>query len=141
MSRKLIIDNQAGLGMLFTYVGLYLGVVFLVASAAVLALQQLSEAEDNQKRYLILRKIGTSEKMMNHSIYAQISIYFLLPLVLAVIHASVGIPVVSTSLMSGLGIGDIGLANFFCAIVVILIYGSYYVFTCMSYKQTLYARK
>lgn len=141
MTRKLIIDNQAGLGMLFTYVGLYLGVVFLVASAAVLALQQLSEAEDNQKRYLILRKIGTSEKMMNHSIYAQISIYFLLPLVLAVIHASVGIPVVSTSLMSGLGIGDIGLANFFCAIVVILIYGSYYVFTCMSYKQTLYARK
>ena len=60
MSRKLIIDNKAGLGMLFTYVGLYLGVVFLVASAAVLALQQLSEAEDNQKRYLILRKIGTS---------------------------------------------------------------------------------
>lgn len=47
MTRKLIIDNQAGLGMLFTYVGLYLGVVFLVASAAVLALQQL-EAEDNQ---------------------------------------------------------------------------------------------
>lgn len=140
MSRQLIIENQAGLGMLFTYVGLYLGIVFLVASAAILALQQLSEAEDNRKRYMILKKIGTSEKMMNHSIYMQISIYFLLPLILAILHASVGIPVVSNALMTGMGIGDIGMANLFCSAIVVLIYGSYYAFTCLSYKQTLYAK-
>ena len=66
-----------------TYIAIYIGLVFLITCAAVLALQQLSENADNIEKYQLLSKIGTSEKMINHAIKAQIILYFCLPLSLA----------------------------------------------------------
>ena len=47
-----------GSKILALFLGLYLGFTFLLAAAAVLALQQLSQAADNQKRYAMLRRLG-----------------------------------------------------------------------------------
>ena len=45
-----------------TFVGLYLGIIFLISSAAILALKELSESTDNKERFNMLRKIGTDRK-------------------------------------------------------------------------------
>ena len=61
-------DSSIGLRVTISFVGIYLGITFLVTAAVILALQQLSAANDNRKRYSTLRKLGTDEKMINKSL-------------------------------------------------------------------------
>lgn len=136
-TKEEIEEAYYGLGMLFTYIGLYLGVVFLMASAAILALQQLSEAEDNKANYEILRKIGAPKKMMDHSIFGQIALYFSLPLLLALVHACVGVPAVSGAFTFLFGLEDMWKSNLITAGIIVLIYGSYFLVTYQGYKTTL----
>jgi len=84
-------DSSIGLRVTISFVGIYLGITFLVTAAVILALQQLSAANDNKKRYATLRKLGTEEKMINRSLLKQIVIYFLIPLAIAAVHAIFGI--------------------------------------------------
>ena len=79
-----------GTKIMVLFLGIYLGIVFLLCSAAVLALQQLSQAADNAPRYKILSRLGVEEKMRSRSIYVQVFLAFLLPLALALVHAVVG---------------------------------------------------
>ncbi|MGX8851140.1 FtsX-like permease family protein [Amedibacillus sp. YH-ame10] len=128
--------NSKGLSVVFTYIGIYLGIVFMIASAVILALQQLSQASDNKKRYMILTKIGTDKRMMNRSILMQIAIYFMLPLLLALVHSYVGIHVVNVMVMS-FGKTDIMMSSLTTAGVIIAIYGSYFLVTYMGYKNII----
>lgn len=130
-------ENVTGFGMLFTYIGLYLGIVFMISSAAILALQQLSEAEDTKANYAILKKIGTPEKMINHSVLLQIGIYFLLPMALAIIHSFVGVPVVSGAFSYMFGVGNMWQSNLLTGAIIIAIYGVYFLVTYHGYKTTL----
>ena len=91
---------------MISYLAIYIGSVFLIASAAVLALQQLSEAADNIDRYELLRKIGVDEEMINRSILVQIAIYFMIPLSLAIVHSIVGLKI-SSDIVSVFGDGSI----------------------------------
>lgn len=136
-TRLEIAESFYGVGMIFTYIGLYLGVVFLMASAAILALQQLSEAEDNRANYEVLRKIGVSKGMMNRAILGQIGIYFLLPLLLAIVHSSVGVPAVSNGFSTVLGLQDMTKDNLWTTGLLILMYGSYFLATYQGYKAAL----
>lgn len=133
VTRDEVKESSLGSGMLFIYIGLYLGIVFLVSSAAVLALQQLSDADDNKTTYDILRKIGTPQRMINRSICGQIAIYFMLPLSLAVVHAMVGVPVVSNAFSFLFGLQDMWKTNLMTGGIVLLIYGSYFVITYYGY--------
>ena len=90
-----VYNENKGVSTIILYIGLYLGIVFLIASAAVLALQQLSEASDSSDRYKALKKIGATEKMINKTIFAQTVIYFIMPLGLAIVSSIVGINVVN----------------------------------------------
>ena len=47
------------------FIGIYIGIVFLISSMAVLALQQLSEASDSISRYKSLKKLGVNIKSIN----------------------------------------------------------------------------
>ena len=69
------------------FIALYIGLVFLMACTAVLGLKQLSDSADNKERYIILRRIGCSEKMINNAFLRQLLFFFLAPLVLALIHS------------------------------------------------------
>ena len=69
------------------YITLYVGLVFLMACAAILGLKQLSDSADNKERYLTLRRIGCSEKMINRAYLKQLLFFFLLPLAIAMIHS------------------------------------------------------
>lgn len=133
-SKDTVFEMNKGLSVTFTYIGIYLGAVFLIASAVILALQQLSQANDNKRRYIILSKIGTEKRMMNHSILLQISIYFLLPLLLAIVHSYVGIHMVNT-LVVGFGRSDIMLSSIITAGIILGVYGSYFLVTYMGYKN------
>lgn len=132
-------ENSKGLSVIFTYVGIYLGIVFLIASAVILALQQLSQANDNRKRYQILDKIGVSPSMMNHSVLEQLGIYFFMPLVLAIIHSIVGIRVVNSIVMF-MGSGDIFGASIITGGIIILIYGAYFLITYIGYNNILHQK-
>ena len=84
-STKIIVyQSSIGLSGMVTFIALYLGIIFLIASSAILALKELSESSDNRDRYSILRKIGADEKMINKALFMQIGIFFLIPLLLAV---------------------------------------------------------
>lgn len=131
-----VYDMNKGMAVTFTYIGIYLGTVFMIASAVILALQQLSQANDNKKRYLILNKIGTEQRMINRSILLQIAIYFMMPLALAVVHSVVGIKMVNT-LVTMFGRGDIMMSSFFTAAIILVIYGTYFLVTYAGYKNIL----
>ena len=91
-STKLSIkEATVGLTAMVTFIGLYLGIIFLISSAAILGLKELSESSDNKERFRMLRKIGTDEKMINKALFRQIGIFFMLPLILALIHSVFGI--------------------------------------------------
>lgn len=68
------------------YVGNYLGITFLITAGAVLALQQLTQSSENEKRYRLLSKLGVSEREMKKSFMMQMKIYFGIPFVMAMIH-------------------------------------------------------
>ena len=86
-----ISEASIGTGALVTFLGLYLGIVFLIASVAILALKELTESTDNKERYNMLRKLGADEKMINKSLFRQIAIFFMFPLLIAIIHSIFGI--------------------------------------------------
>ncbi|MDL2276599.1 ABC transporter permease [Breznakia sp. OttesenSCG-928-G09] len=136
MDREEAYAQNKGMSVIATYAGIYLGIVFLLASAAVLALQQLSKASDNKQRYSVLSKIGTDHKMINKSVFLQLSIYFLIPLILGVIHSVVGINVVN-SVVVYVGKVDILFSSTITAIVLLLIYGSYFALTYIGYKNII----
>lgn len=90
--------QSGGMKLMISYFVIYVGIVFLITCAAILALQQLSEASDNTERYRLLRRLGTSGRMIDRALFTQILSYFMLPLGLAVIHSVVGISVVNNAI-------------------------------------------
>ena len=77
------------------YLAIYLGFVLVIACAAILAIQQLSDASDNAQRYGLLRKLGAPEGMISSALFVQVLVYFLFPLLLAVAHAACALVVVT----------------------------------------------
>ena len=135
-----IYDVNKGMSVILTYIGLYLGTIFMIASAVILALQQLSQANDNKKRYMILNKLGTEPKMINRSILLQVAIYFMMPLALAIIHSVVGIQLVNTLVVS-FGRSDIIMSSFITAGIILIIYGSYFFITYLGYKNIIQTKR
>ncbi|MGM9985798.1 MAG: hypothetical protein ACI35O_01100 [Bacillaceae bacterium] len=133
-TKSAIYEQEAGYRTMVTYIGIYLGLVFLMASATVLGLQQLAEASENLERYTILKKIGVGKQAIHKAIFAQIFIYFMMPLSLAIIHSFVGIPIASNEIVAR-GQRSILLPSLFAASIIIGIYGMYFIATYKSYKN------
>ncbi|MGL5414288.1 MAG: FtsX-like permease family protein [Clostridium sp.] len=131
-----IVQGQSQMTTMILYIGLYIGAIFLVASAAVLALQQLSEASDSYERYIALRKIGASNKQINKSIFVQTLSYFALPLVLGLIHSAVGI-YVANELISNFGKSSILQTSIITMAVIAVIYFGYFLVTYLGYKNII----
>jgi putative ABC transport system permease protein len=91
LTRAFIADAILGNNLLVNFSILYIGLIFLIAGCAILALQQLAESADNVHRYGILQQLGASRKMVHRALFAQIAIYFFIPLSVAMIHAFVGL--------------------------------------------------
>ena len=92
-TKTFLYASSTGLTAISVFIGIYLGLVFLISAAAILSLKELSNAADNKEKYGVLRKIGVDEKMLNHSLRGQSLVFFGIPLLLAVLHSVFGIQV------------------------------------------------
>ncbi len=136
-SKHYLIESSVGLATIITFIAIYLGIIFLIASSAILALKQLTESSDNKERYLILRKIGLDEKMINKTLFNQIGIFFLMPLILAVIHSVFGIQF-GIAVMSGLASKEELIPSAIVTMVVtIIIYGLYFIAIYLESKNII----
>ncbi len=137
MTKISIMEASVGLATIITFIAIYLGVIFLIASSAILALKQLTDASDNKQRYTILRKIGCDEKMINKSLFRQIGIFFGVPLLLAIIHSIFGIQF-AVKMMSGLASEKDLLPSAAATVIIIgVIYGAYFLATYFGGKNII----
>lgn len=133
-TKQQIYDENRGMTTTILFVGIYLGVVFLITSMAVLALQQLSEASDSIDRYKALRKIGANNKMIGKTIFIQTLVYFTLPIILAFVHSIVGINV-ANDFISMFNKTDILGSSIITALIFIIVYSGYFYATYSGYKN------
>lgn len=133
-TREMAIEDSRGLSTLVLFIAVYIGIVFLLSSAAVLAIQQLSQCSDSVEKYISLRKIGATKKIINKSIFTQVITFFALPLALAVIHSVVGIHVVN-NYVSALGVTNLFKPTLITILIMIIVYGGYFYATYISYKN------
>ena len=129
-------EGSIGLGAMITFIGLYLGIIFLIASAAILALKELSESNDNKERFRMLRKIGTDEKVLNKALFRQIGIFFMFPLILAIIHSIFGIKFCAY-LLETFGKDELIKSIIVTAGVIVFIYGGYFLITYLCSKNII----
>ncbi|NCI74140.1 ABC transporter permease, partial [Clostridium botulinum] len=133
-SKDDIYSDSKGVTTTILFVGIYLGLVFLIASMAILALQQLSEASDSIERYKSLKRIGANSKMIEKTIFLQTLIYFTLPMILALIHSVIGIKVISDYISVFTKI-DISFSALITALIFSVVYAGYFYTTYIGYKN------
>ena len=137
MTKISIIESSVGVATMVVFISIYLGIIFLIASSAILALKQLTESSDNKERYNILRKLGADEKIINKALFKQIGLFFIFPLILAIIHSIFGIQFVMT-LMSVLASSEELLPSIIATVIVMgAIYGLYFLATYIGSKNII----
>ncbi|MDE6781674.1 MAG: ABC transporter permease [Ruminococcus sp.] len=135
-----IAEATIGLGAMITFLGLYIGLIFLISCAAILALKQLSESVDSISRYEMLRKIGVEESDLSKSLFRQTGIFFLLPLLLACVHSVFGMKF-STYILEVFGTEKLAESIGFTSIMILLIYGGYFLITYFCSKSIIKSHK
>ena len=133
-SRTEIYETNKGMTTVVLFIGIYIGIVFLISSMAVLALQQLSEASDSIDRYKSLKRLGASEKDINKTIFIQTLVYFSLPVILAFIHSVIGIKV-ANDFVSVYNKPDIMGSSLITAVIFMIVYIIYFYITYSGYKN------
>lgn len=126
--------DMMGSKILVLFLGLYLGFTFLLAAAAVLALQQLSQGADNTRRYAVLRRLGAEEKQVARSATQQVALAFLLPLVLALVHSVVGMKA-ANEIIATAGRVDSAASSAVTAGVLLIVYGGYFLATSLACRR------
>ena len=127
---------MAGLGATVSYLAIYMGIIFLITSAAVLALQQLCESADNIYRYDLLKKVGVDEIIINKSLFVQVGIYFIIPLLVALIHSIAGLKF-AQGVVSIVGDGNMMKYILVTLVVLVVIYGGYFISTYNGAKKMI----
>ncbi|KMQ07479.1 MULTISPECIES: FtsX-like permease family protein [Bacillus cereus group] len=126
--------ESKGLKTIILFIGIYIGIVFLITSMAVLALQQLSEASDSIERYKSLKRIGSNGTMIDKTIFIQTFVYFSLPVILALMHSVVGIYVIN-NFINAIQPTDITLPALMTGLVFLVVYVGYFYTTYVGYKN------
>ena len=137
MTKISVIESSKGIATVVTFIAIYLGIIFLIASSAVLALKELTENSDNRQRYTILRKIGVDEGMLHKSLFKQISIFFLVPLVLAIIHSIFGIQFALSVISVQIKPEEMIPSIIATVIFLLVVYGGYFIATYVGSKNII----
>lgn len=95
-----VVADSMGIKLLLVYLALYIGFIFLMTTAAVLSVQQLSEVADSIPRYRLLAQLGCDRDMVLRSLRTQIVIYFVAPLLVAGCHSACTISLLYKNLLS-----------------------------------------
>ena len=132
-------EASTGLSAIVTFIGLYLGIIFLISSSAILALKELSDSIDDKNKYLVLRQIGADEKDINKALFKQMLIFFAMPLSLAIVHTIFGLRF-CTIILGSLGIDNILNGSITTFIFLIIIYSIYFLITYLCSKNIIKER-
>ena len=126
-----------GLKLLLVYLALYVGFVFLMTTAAVLSVQQLSEVADSIPRYRLLAQLGCDRDMVLRSLRTQIGIYFVAPLLVAGCHSACAICILYKNLLSLWGTGAITSMLAVGIALVVAVYAIYLAFTYLVARSAV----
>lgn len=135
-TKNQLIAMSVGIQAIVTFLGLYLGIIFLISSAAILSLKELSESSDNREKYMVLRRLGADEKMINRALFRQIAIFFAAPLFLAIIHSIFGLTF-AIKILSYIGTEGLIPSIIMTVIFLVVIYGGYFLLTFLSSKRII----
>lgn len=135
-----IYETNNGVTSIILFITIYLGVIFLLTSAVVLALQQLSEASDSVERYKALKKISVTQEEINKTIFFQTLVYFGAPLSLAIVDSIVGLNFVN-KFVKIFGRQSIMRASLMTFMLLVIIYLGYFIATYASYKNTINSKR
>lgn len=136
ISRSRLAADAMDKGSSLTFITLYLGIVFLITCAAILAIQQLTEAEDNKARYALLYKLGADRNLMNKALFMQILCYFIFPLGLGIVHAGFGMTAAVNTLLTYAEI-NITKSGLITSLFVLALYSVYFLITYTGSKQII----
>ncbi len=132
-----ISESAAGLGGVVIFIGLYLGLIFLISNGVILALRSLSDAVDSIQRYAMLRKIGVDEKDISKSLFRQTALFFIIPLILAAFHSVFGMKFAMNYVLKFFGTDGMVKSIASSGIIILLIYGGYFLITYLCSKSII----
>lgn len=120
---------------LMMFIGLFLGLVFLLATGSIIYFKQLTEASADRDRYVVLHKVGVTKQEMKKAIAKQVSFIFAIPLVIGILH----------SLFALKGLGNILPYEIMIPLLISIgvygvIYIGYYFLTVRSYYKIVSAK-
>jgi len=136
-TRHGIADAATGLGGVVIFLGLYIGVIFLVSSGVILALRSLSDSVDSVSRYTMLRKIGADESDISKSLLRQNLLFFAIPLLVAVVHSIFGMKFAMSYVLQIFGTEGISKSIAGTGVIIFLIYGGYFLITYLCSKSII----
>ena len=127
-TRSEMYEQAAQMNGLISYLAIYIGFVLVVACAAILSIQQLSNVADGSRSYRVLAQIGCDDRQIRHSVMAQQAVFFLFPLAVGLAHSFVALKVIIelVSIFGNMSIG--GTVGLTCAIFLAA-YGGYFLVT------------
>lgn len=120
-----VYDDSIGSSAMYIFLGLYLGICFLISGSAVLSLKMLSDAADSKEKYRILQRLGCDQKQICRGLWKQNGMVFLLPVILAAVHSVFGIQV-CMEMLSIYETKGTAPALVLTMILIGMIYGGYY---------------
>lgn len=123
----------------FLFIGIFLGIIFLMATTLIIYYKQISEGYDDRERYQIMQKVGMSKKEVRQSIRSQVLLVFFLPLIMAVIHLAFAFKII-TKLLSVLKLTNVSLFFMYTVgtvAVFVIIYAIIYSITAKEYYKIL----
>ena len=128
ITRSEMYAQAAQMNGLISYLAIYIGFVLVVACAAILSIQQLSNVADGSRSYRVLAQIGCDDRQIRHSVMAQQAVFFLFPLAVGLAHSFVALKVIIelVSIFGNMSIG--GTVGLTCAIFLAA-YGGYFLVT------------
>jgi len=121
----------------FLFLGIFLGILFLLATVLIIYYKQISEGYEDQRRYLILRQVGMSAREIDATIHTQIMLVFFLPLGAAGLHTLMAFPMLARmlELFQLTNVGFFALCAAGTLAVFCLIYALVFVLTARTYSR------
>jgi len=124
-----------GLEAMLVFITFYMGVMFILISATLLALHQVTDAVEHRQRFAILRKLGADERMVSGAIAQQLALYFLTPVVVALMHSLAAMAALSRLFRISAGFTTVWPATLVTLGVFCVIYGAYYLLSFQSCRR------
>lgn len=130
-------DDYYGMNGSFLFLGIFLGLAFLIATVLMIYYKQISEGYEDRQRFVILQKVGMSRREVRATIRTQVLMVFFVPLLMAAVHMSFAFPMISRllSLFSLNNVSLFLLCSLITFLVFALVYVAVYLVTARKYYQ------